>query len=89
MIISAGTADWEKQLSAAFKRRIQFELGQIDKLNLSHTELFKLVSAWSVQWHYTPKMTGDTSIEFRPNELPDESSLWNTPKPKITPDKQA
>ena len=82
MVILAGDNDWSSRLAAVFEQRVQFELQNLDKLNLSGPELFQLVSGWSLKWNYTPKMTSATSLTFRPGELPPEPELMsNQPKP--------
>jgi hypothetical protein len=70
VLIWAGDNDWESQLIAAFKRRIEFELLGIDKLQLSEAELHKLVFDWSVRWAYTPRFTDGTTIRFKPDIFP-------------------
>lgn len=83
MIISAGDNDWESRLSGAFAQRIQFELRDIDRLNLSRAEFYKLVSGWSLKQRYTPCMVSETGIRFRPNESPGEPSLWDLTEPRV------
>lgn len=81
MTFSATDVDWEFKINAAFGKRIEFELLQIDKLKISETELLRKLSQLCIRYDYSPRMTSVTSIKFRPNELPKEISLWDIPRP--------
>ena len=79
MKISTADIDWQGQATAAFKYRLEFELLDAARLEVPDSDLNQLVSDWSRQWHYTPKLTNGSSVKFRPNELPPELSIWNLP----------
>lgn len=70
MVIVADDENWEKQVVAAFKQRVEFELRSIDKLELPEAQIFKTVAQWSVDWRYSPAFIGTATIHFRPDESP-------------------
>jgi hypothetical protein len=79
--ISAGDAHWESLVRAAFKHRIEFVLGDLDKLQLSDARMSMLFAGWSALWIYTSTITGATSVRFVPDKLPAATALWNIPPP--------
>ena len=81
MVISGGDKDWEDRLASAFKQRVHFELRDVDKLKLTDAQLYKRISEWILEWHYTPKLTNLTSINFRPDELPAADDWLIPPEP--------
>ena len=69
VIIMSGDYNWEQQFTAAFKRRVSFELRDTQTPKFSKAELYKVLSEWSVRWGYSPKFLSLNNVYFCPLEL--------------------
>jgi hypothetical protein len=81
VVISAANQGWESRVQAAFKRRVEFELRDTNKLHLTDAGFFRLVADWRVKWNYTPTMINETTVQFSPDLLPPKHSALNPPRP--------
>jgi hypothetical protein len=68
MSISAGDNQWERRLLAAFKRRVSFELSDVDLLEFLGDDAFKSIARWCALWNYSPMFVGLRNIRFLPNK---------------------
>jgi len=66
MSISARDNKCERRLLAAFKRRVSFELSDVDLLEFP----LKSIARWCARWDYSPMFVGLRNIRFLPNEMP-------------------
>ena len=69
MSISARDNKWERRLLAAFKRRVSFELSDVDLLEFLGDGRFKGIARWCARWKYSPRFVGPRIVRFLPNEI--------------------
>ena len=68
MSISARDNNWERRLMAAFKRRVSFELSDVDRLEFLEDDPIKSIARWCARWNYSPMFVGLRNVRFLPNE---------------------
>jgi len=69
MTISAREEKWARRLLVAFRRRVSFELKDVDLLEFLGDDPFKRIARWCNKRNYSPMLVGLWTIKFSPNEM--------------------